>query len=103
MLKLPCESIVKNVIPSLRGEIVRKLYNDHNMAQKEIAKILGLSQPSISYYINHKRGEPLEILDQFQDKIDEIINTIAEKKSFPRSKILQIICSICECVRKDKS
>ncbi|MHA1231289.1 MAG: transcriptional regulator [Candidatus Helarchaeota archaeon] len=102
MLKLPCEDIVKFVIPSLRGEIVRTLYNKYNMPQKQIAEILGISQPSISYYINNKRGEPLKVLEKYNDQIQKIILIIAEKKYFPQDEVFSIICSICECVKKEK-
>ena len=102
MLKLPCEKIVKHVIPSLRGEIVRELYNKHEMGQKEIAKILGLSQPSISYYINNKRGESLDILEEHKKQIKKIIAIIAEKKSFPQKLIFEIICDICACVKDNE-
>jgi hypothetical protein len=101
MLKLPCEKIVKYLIPSIRGTIVRKLYIDHKMGQKEIADILGLSQPSISYYINYKRGEYLDILDEHREKIEAIIVMIAKDKTFPEDDVLNIICDICECVKKD--
>ncbi|MHA1311670.1 MAG: transcriptional regulator [Candidatus Helarchaeota archaeon] len=102
MLKLPCENIVKYVIPSLRGEIVRSLYKKYKMEQKEIADILGLSQPSISYYINNKRGEYLEILEEYKDQIQEISLIIAKQKQFPQDKVFSIICSICQCIKKDK-
>lgn len=101
MLKLPCETIVKYVIPSLRGTIVRKLYNKFNMSQKEIAEILGLSQPSISYYINLKRGDHLDLLDPYEEKINQIIILIVKNKKFPRDDILNIVCDICECVKKE--
>ncbi|MHA1271649.1 MAG: transcriptional regulator [Candidatus Helarchaeota archaeon] len=101
MLKLPCENIVKHVIPSIRGEIVRTLYNDHKMGQKEIADILGLSQPSVSYYINNKRGEPIDILEPYKEQINEIIQIIVRQKSFPKEKVFSVICNICDCVKKD--
>jgi len=100
--QLPCEQIVRVVIPSLRGEIVRRLSKNHKMAQKEIAEILGLSQPSISYYINNKRGDHLDILDQYNDKIEEIIKIIVDTKSFPYDQILNIICSICDSIKKSE-
>ncbi|MBD3229748.1 MAG: winged helix-turn-helix transcriptional regulator [Candidatus Lokiarchaeota archaeon] len=101
MLKLPCETIVKYVIPSLRGTIVRRLYRDYKMSQKEIARILGLSQPSISYYINLKRGDHLDLLDPYKEKINQIIILIVKSKKFPRDDILDIVCDICECVKKE--
>ncbi|KAA0008947.1 MAG: winged helix-turn-helix transcriptional regulator, partial [Thermoplasmata archaeon] len=39
----PCEFIVKNVIPSIRKEVVKILSEDYGMCNRDIARRLGLT------------------------------------------------------------
>jgi len=98
---LPCEISAKYVIPAIRLMIAKKLIDEYNLTQSEAAKLLGVSQPSISHYLNSKRGarvakiltrskEVREFVDRY---VKEVLLTGAPPKDVP-------FCKICKTAVK---
>ena len=46
---------------------IKNLREDHDLTQKEISKILNISQVAYSYYEINKRNIPLELLSKLAD------------------------------------
>lgn len=51
----PCESAVKYKVPAIKAELARKLKKE-GKSQKEIAKLLGVTEAAISQYLSGKRA-----------------------------------------------
>ena len=56
-MRFPCEDLVKYVIPAIRAIIVKELNQKYEKNQIEIANLLSITQPSVSYYLRGERGE----------------------------------------------
>ncbi|MHA1785853.1 MAG: transcriptional regulator [Candidatus Helarchaeota archaeon] len=96
----PCEIVVKKVLPALKAQIVKELHNKYNMKQQEIAKILGITQPSVSLYLSGERGSFVDILQaEEMNKLNEISASIADK-NISEQNLMEEICSICINLRR---
>ena len=69
---------------------LRNLREDKDMYQKDIAKILGMSQTGYSQYETETNGIPTSILKKlaiyYNTSIDYILGLTNEKKPYPRKK-----------------
>ncbi len=64
------------VYPSIRRRIVEILSNEHKLNQREIARLIHITQSAVSRYIRQNRGTYIEI-EQFKD-IDEEIRKMVQ-------------------------
>ncbi|MGB9785697.1 MAG: transcriptional regulator [Infirmifilum sp.] len=96
-MQAPCEIIGKKVLPSIRGIIVRYMYEELGLTQIQIARLLGVSQSSISRYINQQRGKwtAMSASKDLEEKIQEVTKLLIDKK-INREEIL---CEICRYIR----
>jgi len=76
-MKLYCEVVVGEVLPSLRALITNELIQQHKMTQTQVAKKLGLTQPAISQYGKYLRGEKVKEL-QKNKKLMEVIKAFSK-------------------------
>ena len=60
IMKLPCESIIWDILPSIRKEFALSLINDYGLTEKETAKKLKITTAAVSQYISGKRA-PIKI------------------------------------------
>jgi len=74
-LLLPDEIASKSVIPAIRAMVVRRLVARHGMTQEQAARLLGITQPAVSKYMNNKRGVAIK-LEGIAD-VDKAANKIA--------------------------
>ena len=98
-----CEEFVRNVLPTARSLIARKMLKERGLTQVRVAAILHVSQASISQYLNARRGEKLMTklandpdIDKFLDRlVDELLdkNTTDERKK-------NMMCDLCALVFK---
>lgn len=95
-MTLPCEVSSRYVVPALRFLIARKLIYEHDVTQSEAAKLLGVSQPSISHYLNSKRGarvaRALVRSRKIRRFVDRYVERLLEKRAPPRD---MPFCEIC--------
>jgi len=56
VLKAPCEKLARYVLPAVRSMLVYHMYAERGMSQLQIARITGMSQSTISRYLNNERG-----------------------------------------------
>lgn|SRR3989338_6096864 len=101
----PQEVEVFYLLPAIRKELAINLKKS-GMPQKQIARLLGVSEPSISHYFNEKRAAGIELsrdikraiekksgrIKTRQDSIKEtqrIISAISNKKE---------ICRVCHAL-----
>jgi len=50
---------VRNILPALRALLVKELISNYSKTQMEVAKILGITQASINYYLYGKRASKI--------------------------------------------
>jgi len=54
---MPQEVEVRYILPAIRRELARIFIQEHKLAQKEAAKILGLTEAAVSQYQHFKRAK----------------------------------------------
>ncbi|MCS7146175.1 MAG: helix-turn-helix domain-containing protein [Nitrososphaerota archaeon] len=71
---LPSEVEARVLLPVLRAAVVTILVREHGFQQKQVAKALGITQPTVSNYLRMSRGKMRELLEtpQMRDVAEEI-------------------------------
>lgn len=101
-MQFPCEILVKNILPAIKAIMVKELNERYNKSQKEIAELLGITQPSVSYYLHGERGR--KAIDMIKET-EEIYKTILKltrkllNSNITTEDLLRAICTICLEVR----
>ncbi|MFQ6125379.1 MAG: transcriptional regulator [Candidatus Heimdallarchaeota archaeon] len=103
-MKTPCEIIVTKILPSIRAVLVKTLVNDHKMKQVEVAKLLGITQASVSYYMTSARGADKQILSIFP-KVEQYGRDMAAALTREKTSGDQIrdLCRACRDLREQKT
>lgn len=96
-MKPPCEIVVWYLIPGIRSILAKELFKS-GMKQKDISKVLDITQPAVSQYISDKRGNEIG----FNDEILEMIKKLADDLKNEKITKIEIISRICEICRKTK-
>ena len=83
MDSLPQELEIWYLIPALRRELTNIFISEFKLNQKQISKILGITESAVSQYLSSKRGDELKFS---KDDLREIKKTaqkiISNKKNF---------------------
>jgi len=99
MQRTPCEVAVKHILPAFRSLIARKLINEYNMSQVEVAELLGTTQAAISYYLSEKRGKKIRYFEEMEE-VRRIAEEIAERIGKGLAKEDEVRSSFCLICRK---
>ncbi|ODS40336.1 hypothetical protein BEH94_05390 [Candidatus Altiarchaeales archaeon WOR_SM1_SCG] len=99
-MKSPCELVVWHLLPAIRAELVKNLKKEQ-ILQKDIAKYMGITPPSVSQYLSGKRGSDMELPEEIMLKIRELAKRIITEDMSP-FEIMKSICPICIEARKKK-
>ena len=99
---LPCEVGVQTVLPAIRALMARTIVEKHGMKEKQVAKLLGLSQSAISRYTTKDRGNTiiLENVPEVQTLIDKMITLLLHGKPNQTTEILELLCQTCKVIRE---
>ncbi|MGD2072434.1 MAG: hypothetical protein PVG65_02980 [Candidatus Thorarchaeota archaeon] len=102
-MKPPCELAVREFLPSLRAAIVKELSETYHMKQQNIAHALGITQASVSHYLNVERGkeERFISLEGFHETVEQIADAISSQNG-SRIAILKLICHLCTTLRRSE-
>ncbi len=101
-MRLPCEIVVRELLPMVRSLIAKQLVEEHGFTQTTSALLLGVSQASINYYLESKRGhhDGLTIeAENIAKTADEIATGLAEGK-LSEVEVLTKICAMCMHLRE---
>jgi predicted transcriptional regulator len=98
-MKPYCEIIVKEVLPGLRSAVAIELAENYKLNQSEIARLLGVSQPSISQYLRKLRGREKAIIENknVNEEVKKICQAIYEKK-ISTTQLVTEFCNICKVI-----
>ena len=97
MSELFCSKVISEIIPSFRAIISNKLL-DKGMTQKDVSKLLGITQPAISQYKSGLRGLITEKMIK-NKAFMAYLDSIAEKVYKNKLDINLRTCEICKATR----
>lgn len=96
---MPQEMDVWYLIPAVRKELSRILVEEHNLKQKEVAALLGITNSAVSQYLKAKRGADLS----FSEKEVQVIRTYATKMNSDPKNVLQYMVELSAVLKKSGS
>lgn len=107
MFKFPCEVVIQFVLPSMRKEMVSYLVNEKAIRQREVARMMGITDAAVSQYIKGKRGNYFKFDEKTKGKIHKISDTLVdhykEHKQHNGSEFMVDACNMCRELRSSKA
>ena len=96
-MSLRCELFIKEMLPSIRKELSKILYDDYKMSQEEIADKLLTTQSAVSQYLKGVRGKSYFELDK-EDKIIliKVAELLKKDKNIKLIDLQSMLCQLCE-------
>ena len=92
-----CDTMVRNLLPPMRAEMVLRLVQKQGISQSDAAKRLGITRAAVSQYMSRKRGAGEVVLST---ELDLIIDRWALAVVTGDSDIN--LCDVCQCALKKK-
>ncbi len=90
-----CDTMVRNLLPPMRAEMVSRLVNEQGLSQSDAARKLGVTRAAISQYLSKKRGAgEVTISTELDSLIDRWANAVVTGESDLN------LCDICQCALK---
>lgn len=98
IIKSRCESVTRYIIPAVRGLIAKSLVEEYGFSQSYVAKMLGVTQAAVNYYISAKRGRKISKKLKDDKKVMDMIMAMAKKIAETRGleKANIDLCDICK-------
>ena len=90
-----CDTMVRNLLPPMRAEMVSRLVQKQGLSQSDTAKRLGVTRAAVSQYMSKKRGVS-EV--QISSELDSLIDRWALAVVTGESDIN--LCDVCQCALK---
>lgn len=98
-MKVPCQTIVWDVLPAIRAAIAEELVN-LGISQQETARLLDMAPSAISQYLSKKRGYRIE----FEDDVKDAIRSIAlDLSNGEVPDLAKRVCNICTMLQDSDS
>jgi len=82
----PQELTMWYILPSIRREIAMEM-KSRGIEQKKIASMLGVTEPAVSQYFNHKRAFGIKFNAKIEKEIKSSVDKIIGKKSTALAEI----------------
>ncbi len=96
----PYEIVSKSALPAFRAMVSKRLTENYNMTQQEVARRLGVTQASVSNYARKARGMmvDLEVDGNIAKAADRVAELLASDKPDQR-EALRLMTEVCDYVR----
>ena len=96
----PYEIVSKSALPAFRAMVSKRLTDDYDLTQQEVAIRLGVTQASVSNYARKARGMmvDLEIDANIAKAADKVAELLASDKPDQR-EALRLMTEVCDYVR----
>jgi uncharacterized protein len=96
----PYEIVSKSALPAFRAMVSKRLTEDYDMTQQEVAARLGVTQASVSNYARKARGMmlDLEVDDSIARAADKVAEVLSSEKPDQR-EALRIMTEVADYVR----
>jgi predicted transcriptional regulator len=100
---VPCEEFVRDYLPGLRSIISRRLINQFDLSQAQVATKLGLTQAAINQYLHSLRGEKTIKEIEENPKLISAINRAAETLATNEEQHILVnqLCGLCRLIRSE--
>lgn len=99
-MKLPCELVVFELLPTARGELAKELVKVHGLTQAKVATLFGVTSAAISQYIKGLRGgNPFIDHSRFRDDFYRQISASAESM-MDGSDLTTELCLLCKFIKQ---
>lgn len=95
-MQFPCEIVVWKILPAIKAKIAREL-KDKGMKQKDIAKVLDITEAAVSQYLSGKRARDFKIPDKFNNMLSVVSDAISKGQN--PQVIKYGICQVCKEIR----
>ena len=95
--------VVQHLLPPIRVAISKKLVEEHGLKKSKVSQLMGLTPSAVTQYLNKKRGDDLELINQsprVNELISELAKDLASDSSQPDMLLLQM-CRICQVARSE--
>jgi uncharacterized protein len=90
-----CDTMVRNLLPPMRAEMVARLIRDQGLSQSDAARRLGVTRAAVSQYLSRKRGtSEVEISTELDAMIDRWALAVVTGESDMN------LCDVCLCAMK---
>ncbi len=89
-LKMPQEIEVWYIIPAIRRELAKVLVNEKKFSQREVSKLLGLTEAAVSQYLKSKRAKEIT----FDEATLQEIRKSSDAILYSKNKTIQIIAEM---------
>ncbi|MEM3407953.1 MAG: helix-turn-helix domain-containing protein [Candidatus Micrarchaeia archaeon] len=89
---IPCEFMVTELLPTIRKETVKFLISK-NYSQREVSKMIGISEAAVSLYLKKKRG-------LHKKELEKIITDYIQKNYDFNRTFTENVCNLCNDFRK---
>ena len=99
---IPCEIASRTIVPTVRAMIAKELSESYKMKQRDIARLLGITQSAVSQYLGNIRGRTLNL--EGVDKVGAIVKETAyilTTSSTPKA-VCQKCCEACMIIREKR-
>jgi len=96
-MKPPCEIVVKEILPSIRRELVLELHK-RGYNQVTIANLLGLTKSAVNQYIKNIRGTKYK--GNFKNSIKQMADQI--EKQDKKDQLINSFCNLCSNLKRCK-
>jgi predicted transcriptional regulator len=90
-----CDTMVRNLLPPMRAEMVSRLVQKQGLSQSDAAKRLGVTRAAVSQYMSKKRGVSE---GQISSELDSLIDRWALAVVTGESDLN--LCDVCQCALK---
>jgi len=90
-----CDTMVRNLLPPMRAEMVYRLVQREGLSQSDAAKRLGVTRAAVCQYMSRKRGAG-EV--SISTELDSIIDRWALAVMTGESDLN--LCDVCQCALK---
>lgn len=105
MFSLPQEIEVWYVIPAIRRELALALADKHDMKQKDIAELLGITEAAVSQYVHNKRASEIVFSKEMKKHVEISAKMIIKNNRMAVSEIMKLVslakqhgfsCEVCK-------
>ena len=94
-MKLLCEIMAQDVLPSVRAIMSKELISEHKMSQNDVAQLLGVSQPAVSQYMRQLRGSSELVANEKIHNDIKVLCAKAKDKKLSETELVKELDDIC--------
>jgi predicted transcriptional regulator len=96
----PYEMISKSALPAFRAMVSKRLTENYDLTQQEVAVRLGVTQASISNYARKARGMMLNIeIDPNLAKAADQVAQVLSSETPNQTEALRMMTEVCDYIR----